>query len=179
MADQLPEEKFKICSCCKDSKPTANFTKDSKRKDKLSPYCKECHKAKRQASDYSKTYYQSNKAVCHDRLLSWQRENRDKTRAWCRKYYENNRQQEITRSIHKRQVRDGRSIQLTPQQEQDIRDFYWLSKDLSAVSGEAYHVDHIIPLQGKNVCGLHVPWNLQILPADINLSKGNSYANDA
>lgn len=55
----------------------------------------------------------------------------------------------------------------------EIQEFYKIAKELRWLSEENLHVDHIVPLNGKDVCGLHVPWNLQILPARQNIAKGN------
>ena len=65
----------------------------------------------------------------------------------------------------------------------------WLSADEMWMIGQAYeiaafrskitkmswHVDHIVPLRGKIVSGLHVPWNLQVIPGKENVKKGNAY----
>ena len=59
-----------------------------------------------------------------------------------------------------------------------IEELYDKAVLLRKITGKKYHVDHIVPLQGKNVCGLHVPWNLQILTNSDNCSKRNKLPNE-
>lgn len=74
------------------------------------------------------------------------------------------------KKAHKESLRRCRQLKATPKWANlyEIKKFY-------ENCPKGYHVDHIIPLKGKNISGLHVIGNLQYLPAKENLKKGNRY----
>ena len=55
-----------------------------------------------------------------------------------------------------------------------IREAYLLSSLRSEMTGYRWEVDHIVPLQSSQVCGLHVENNIRVVPRSVNRSKGNS-----
>lgn len=66
---------------------------------------------------------------------------------------------------------------LTKDDEWLMREAYHLARLRSGSTGIKWHVDHIIPLRGKKVSGLHVPSNLQVIPAKFNYLASNRNMN--
>ena len=78
-------------------------------------------------------------------------------------------------AARKEQVSRGTPKWLTEDQVWMVKEAYKLSALRSKMLGFQWHVDHVVPLQGKQVSGLHVPWNLQVIPAVDNIRKKNKF----
>ena len=76
-------------------------------------------------------------------------------------------------SVRKRRHREATPKWLTPAERLQMRDLYVQARKMTELTRERYVVDHIVPLRGEEVCGLHVPWNLRVITQEENLKKSN------
>jgi hypothetical protein len=160
----------KVCTHCLLDKPLESFPKDKYRKAGRKSRCKLCE------ASFARAFRANNPQKSRDTSRKYREANPEKERLRYNTYNKNNPEVRASNTAKRRFCKNKATPPwLTKSQIKEIEDFYLLAKDCEVVSGERYHVDHIVPLKGLNVCGLHVPWNLQVLPADINRSKGNSY----
>src|ERR1051326_7853586 len=88
-----------------------------------------------------------------------------------------NRQRYPERHAAQEALRRFQKLNATPKwvNKKDLLCFYENVQKKTSETGKLYEVDHIVPLKHDLVCGLHVPWNLQILTASKNASKSNSF----
>jgi len=185
-SSQLPESK--TCSQCGVTKAASGFYVRRRRgKVQLRSDCKEC--AIKAAASYNKKKYNSDAYYRRhqiERLKALKRDNEE---------YRKKRAKIDSRERGKRYASDAEYRQrvceyerskrrkrwqatppwVTPKMRQTIRAAYSRASELTKATGTVHHVDHIVPIQGDGVCGLHVPWNLRVVTALENLRKGNRH----
>ena len=169
----------KVCTTCKQNKPLSEYSPRKNRPLGIHYSCKVCLAAKAREWRKTKVYTEEYKEKARVRAAKWREENPEWNSRIKREWSALHRHTKRAAAKRYEQRKNKRTPPwLTDQHHHDISMYYWLAQDLKKVTGDTYHVDHIVPLNGRDVCGLHVPWNLQVLPADVNLSKGATY-NDA
>lgn len=118
--------------------------------------------AKRATADAPRTKEQRRLRYAKNKELSLEQFNK-----WCKA---NPEKVKVRRAL-----RREASKQATPPwaRPEDFNSVYAEAVRLKKSIGGEYHVDHIVPLRGKKVCGLNVPWNLRVVTAEENRAKGN------
>lgn len=163
---------MKQCKRCLTDKEITLFNKDISRKDGYHCYCKQCAKETKQIA------YAKNKQHYASKAKEWKEANPEKVVQIQKKARQTHKAKRRADWTHYNTTKLNSCPKwLTETQKQKIEDLYKFAKFLEELSCNSiqYHIDHIVPLRGKDVCGLHVPWNLQILNARDNLSKGNRH----
>lgn len=179
-------EAVKRCNRCLQERSFALFGKDASTKDGHARSCKQC------VAEYGARWYRENKDRVlaasakryegnKDAILEASRaryaENKEPKRAQAKAWAQANpeRMREYARKSHAkhRPVRNAAAAQWRAQNRERHLALVARWQQANKAAGAAF--DHIVPLRGKTVCGLHCIANLQVIPATLNASKGNRH----
>jgi hypothetical protein len=154
--------KFKTCTVCKEEKVLSLFNKRGGKEPGYTSFCKKCKSekdAKRYDSNKRRSLYFKNHAE--------EKEIR-------RKYYQQNKEKYYTSKANRR----AQELKATPIWYSNFDSFvlseaYSLCKLREKLTGVKWEIDHVVPLKGDNVCGLHWHKNWSVITQFENRSKGN------
>lgn len=169
-AENLTTMHEKQCPVCNLIKPRSDYHINSFRSDGMGFRCKAC-----QAN-----YYNDNKRVYQQRSVEYGprrvflQNNRTDEYKKVQRNKRNIKRLTDSRVIARENKRRASKLRATPKWA-DLDKITKIYDDARVLGRKEHHVDHIVPLQSDLVCGLHNEFNLQVLPALKNLSKGNRY----
>lgn len=126
--------------------------------------CARCNTLRNFASDFCR-----DQKTCKFCQQEYREQNRDIQRAYTKEHYQENKGEYKARAA----LRKAHMLKATPAWANLL-----LIEEIYNTCPEGFHVDHIVPLQGETVCGLHVEYNLRHLEASLNISKSNKLVED-
>lgn len=181
---------MKQCTKCGEVKPLIEFHKKKTGKFGVGAHCKICAHVyytnwiainRKRHNEVSKKWYEANRERHSKNCKRWQTVNKHQKNKISRKWYALNKDLHLERVKKWRATNRNkdRAISQRAAIKRKLRVPKWA--ELSAIKHfyancpPGYVVDHIIPLCGKDVSGLHVLSNLQYLPYKINIAKSNKF----
>lgn len=159
---------MKTCVKCGIEKTLDSFHRKADMKDGLDARCKDCKRS------YHKNWRDENADRQSRYQRDWRCENIDEIRRYKSQWRMANPGKVLADKARRRATKiNATPSWLTAIHKAQIQEFYEIAAAKSMQTGIAHSVDHTHPLQGNDVRGLHVPWNLQILTASENSAKCN------
>jgi len=161
----------------------------AKNPEKQAAICKKYDEKNRdKRSAYAKQYRKDNPEKVKALFESWAKANPEKIKGYMKKaskawhernpdyqsnFYKAHKERYVAARARRRAAQESATpTWLTAIDKAMIQEMYDVSEARYIQTGIKHHVDHIVPINGKGVAGMHVPWNLQVITAHENLSKG-------